>query len=99
MSGTVANWVVSGLFLVFGWWIATLQASLKELRCEDRDLAEKVQHIELLVAGKYVQKDEFDRLSAALFAKLDKIDDKRNDSNSLIKALFSKLDKIESIVK
>jgi hypothetical protein len=33
-----------------------------------------VQSIEVLVAGSYVKRDDMDKLTAALFAKLDKIE-------------------------
>ena len=39
-------------------------------------LAEKVNGIEILVAGNYVKKDDFDRFTDAIFSKLDKISDK-----------------------
>lgn len=56
--------------------ITTLRASLAEMREEDSKLAAKVQAIEVLVAGTYIKRDEFERLSAAIFAKLDKIIEK-----------------------
>ena len=39
-------------------------------------LADRVQAIEVLVAGSYIRRDEFERLSSAIFAKLDKIEGK-----------------------
>ena len=56
--------------------IAALRTSLTEMRDEDSKLASKVQAIEVLVAGTYIKRDEFERLSAAIFAKLDKIIEK-----------------------
>ena len=38
--------------------------------------ADKVQHIEVLVAGTYVKRDDMEKLGGALFAKLDKIEAK-----------------------
>lgn len=59
-------------------WDATrsLRISLAEMRHEDVLLANKVQAIEVLVAGTYVKRDELERMSQALFAKLDKIMEK-----------------------
>ena len=56
--------------------ISTLRTSLAEMREEDTKLASKVQAIEVLVAGTYIKRDEFERLSSAIFAKLDKIIEK-----------------------
>lgn len=49
---------------------------MQELKKVDCELADKVQHIEVLVAGSYVKREDFDRLASALFAKLDKIEEK-----------------------
>ena len=56
--------------------ISTLRTSLAEMREEDTKLSSKVQAIEVLVAGTYIKRDEFERLSAAIFSKLDKIIEK-----------------------
>lgn len=49
---------------------------LKDLQYADKELASKVSAIEILVAGNYIRRDEFANLSAAIFAKLDKIEGK-----------------------
>ena len=48
--------------------------SLQNLQAQDRSLAEKVGKIEVLVAGEYVKKDDFDRIIERLFDKLDHIE-------------------------
>ena len=59
-----------------GWVMKNLQDSMKSLRDSDEKLAAKVQSIEVLVAGTYIKRDDFDKTATALFAKLDKIDTK-----------------------
>jgi hypothetical protein len=59
-----------------GWILNSLKQSVDELRKADTILADKVQHIEVLVAGTYVKRDDMDKLGVALFAKLDKIESK-----------------------
>lgn len=59
-----------------GWVLSSLRDSINSLQKADRDLTSKVQAIEVLVAGSYVKRDDMDRLTAALFAKLDKIEAK-----------------------
>lgn len=66
-----------GLIAFMGGWIMrNLQESLIQLREADNRLVDKIQAIELLVAGAYVKRDDFDKMTQALFAKLDKIDAK-----------------------
>ena len=58
----------------FGWFLNVAWSSLKSLQEQDRALADKVARIEVLVAGEYVKKDEFDRAIERLFDKLDHIE-------------------------
>lgn len=70
------NIALSTISAVGGWWLKTMWESLRELRTADQELSNKVGAIEVLVAGQYIKRDEFDRLSNALFKKLDRIEDK-----------------------
>lgn len=56
-----------------GWWLKAIWEALRELQKADQMLAEKVSAIEVLVAGQYIRRDEFDKMATALFSKLDKI--------------------------
>ena len=73
---TLINIALGLLAFMGGWIMSNLQDSLKSLRTSDENLASKVQAIEVLVAGQYVKRDDFDRKIDALFAKLDAIDTK-----------------------
>jgi len=73
------NLFVGVIGAIGGWMLNRLQESLKSLHTADTELAQKVQSIEVVVAGQYVKRDEFQSLVNALFAKLDKIDDKINN--------------------
>lgn len=59
-----------------GWVLNNLRTSIDKLHTADADLSNKVQSIEVLVAGQYVKRDDLDKLTIALFAKLDKIEAK-----------------------
>jgi CHASE3 domain sensor protein len=65
LSGFLGGWVLNGL-----------RDSLKSLQAADESLTEKVQAIEVLVAGQYVKREDFSAVSKAMFEKLDKIYDK-----------------------
>ncbi len=56
-----------------GWWLKTIWEALLDLQKADQMLAEKVSAIEVLVAGQYIRRDEFEKIATALFSKLDKI--------------------------
>ena len=73
---TLINVALGLLAFMGGWIMSNLQDSLKSLRTSDENLASKVQAIEVLVAGQYVKRDDFDRKIDAMFAKLDSIDAK-----------------------
>jgi hypothetical protein len=49
---------------------------VKDLQVADKALTEKVGQIEVLVAGNYLRRDDFEHTIEALFKKLDKIEDK-----------------------
>jgi hypothetical protein len=77
MDGQTAFNLAVGLVSFFGGWVVkNLQDAMKSLQATDERLAAKVQSIEVLVAGQYIKREDFERTVEALFAKLDKIDAK-----------------------
>jgi len=73
---TLINSIIGVIGFMGAWILNSLNDSIKALKTADADLIKAVQHIELLVAGSYVKRDDLDKLSNALFTKLDKIDAK-----------------------
>ena len=61
-----------------GWWMKAMWESMKDLESADKRLTSEVSDLKVLVAGQYVKQDAFDRTIAALFAKLDRMEDKLN---------------------
>ena len=76
MDQTIINWLLAGFGALIGFLLNAVWQTVKDLQTADKALAEKVGNIEVLVAGAYVKKDEFTQSINALFAKLDKIEDK-----------------------
>ena len=68
------NVAMGFIMAIFGWFLRISWESMTSLQKQDRDLADKVARIEVLVAGEYVKKDEFDRAIERLFDKLDHIE-------------------------
>lgn len=69
----IFNILIGLISAMLGWWLNTVWASVNELRRADRELAEKVASIEVLVAGEYVTRDEFNNVMSQVFNKLDRI--------------------------
>jgi len=88
------NALIGGLFTGMGWVLKTLYSSLKDLQQADSKLADKVQNIELLVAGKYVTREDFINFNNAIFKKLDDIEERKDELSRQLGALFLKLDKL-----
>ena len=59
-----------------GWVLNNLRQSISDLQIQDSALADKVQRIEILVAGTYVKREEMERMTSAIFTKLDRIEQK-----------------------
>lgn len=76
MEQTIINFILGLFGMILGFMLRVLWQSVKDLRTEDRLLADKVNNIEVLVAGQYIKRDEFQQFSEAIFKKLDKIEDK-----------------------
>jgi hypothetical protein len=58
-----------------GWVLNTVWGAVKDLQAADKELAEKVGEIEVLVAGRYITRDEFNTTLSQVFVKLDTIRD------------------------
>ena len=73
---TVVNLLFGLASGFFGWVVNRIWESQKMRDEFEREITHKLQQVELLIAGDYVKKDEFRDLSRAIFAKLDKIENK-----------------------
>ena len=73
------NWIFGFMSILLGFLLNTAWQTIKDLQQEDKIIKERLTSIEVLVAGTYIKKDELDRLSDAIFAKLeDKLDNKED---------------------
>ena len=76
MSQEIFNWLLGGFGALLGFLMKAMWDAVKDLQTSDKDLADKVSKIEVLVAGEYVKKDEFNNVMLRLFEKLDHIENK-----------------------
>ena len=76
------DWVLTGFNAVLGFLLHAVWQATKDLQRADIELTKRVSEIEVLVAGNYVTRQEFDRVIDKLFSKLDAIEmklDKKAD--------------------
>jgi hypothetical protein len=76
MEQPIINWLLTGFGALIGFLLNAVWQAVKDLQAADKDLTEKVGQIEVLVAGNYLRRDDFEHTVEALFKKLDKIEDK-----------------------
>ena len=74
MDQTLFNIAISVTGFLGGWVLKVIWEAVKELQTADKILVEKVGTIEVLIAGNYMPKQDFDKIAAAIFTKLDKIE-------------------------
>ena len=65
--------LVAGLLV---WVVKSLWDAVRDLQDSDRKLTEKINNIEVLVAGDYVKREDFRIEMERLFKKLDAIEQK-----------------------
>jgi len=75
-SQTLINYIIALAGFLGGWVLKVLWDSINELRAVDSNLIDKVAAIEVMVAGSYITRDEFQRTITTMFTKLDRIEDK-----------------------
>ena len=76
MDQQLFNIVIGVAGALGGWWMKAMWEGLKDLQRTDHELTQQVNNLQVLVAGQYMRREEFDKLSRAIFAKLDRIEDK-----------------------
>lgn len=68
------NIALGGGGAVLGYILKGIRDSVNALHVADKELTDRVQHIEVLVAGKYITREEFTAMHIRLFDKLDMIE-------------------------
>lgn len=76
MDQQIINWLLGIFGALIGFLMNAIWQAVKDLQKADKELTEKVGTIEVLVAGEYVKKDQFEKYADAVFKKLDRIEEK-----------------------
>jgi len=76
MDQTIINAIIGGFGAALAFILKVVWEGLRELQKADVELASKLSEVQLQVAGNYVKREDLESSVKALFAKLDKIEDK-----------------------
>lgn len=76
MDQQLFNIVIGVAGALGGWWMKAMWEGLKDLQKTDHELTQQVNNLQILVAGQYMRREEFDKVGQAIFTKLDRIEDK-----------------------
>jgi len=74
MDQTLINYLMAGFGAATSFILRVIWEGLRELQKCDLEITSKINEIQLLVAGQYVKKEDLEKLSTALFNKLDRIE-------------------------
>ena len=76
MDQTFVNMIIAGLLSAISFILKVIWDGLRELQKADVELTGQIGRVRLMMADSYIKKEDFDRMANALFAKLDKIENK-----------------------
>jgi hypothetical protein len=87
LDQTLINYLMAGFGAAISFILKVIWEGLRELQKCDLDITSRISQLQLLVAGEYVKKEDLERSTnmqreyfekslTALFAKLDKIENK-----------------------
>lgn len=79
MDQTIVNWLLGGFGALLGFMLKVIWQAVKDLQAADKQLSDEVSTMKVLVAGDYVRKDYLEKTVAALFSKLDRIEERIED--------------------
>ena len=68
--------IIAGLLSAISFILKVIWDGLRELQKADVELTGQIGRVRLMMSDSYIKKEDFDRMANALFAKLDKIENK-----------------------
>ena len=79
------NMIIAGLLSAISFILKVVWDGLRELQKADVELTGQIGRVRLMMSDSYIKKEDFDRMANALFAKLDKIENKLDGKADKIK--------------
>ena len=72
-SQELFNVIFSVVGVLMGWCLKVIWSTMSELRDSDKEMMEKMSRIEVLVAGSYVKREDYQKAMERLFERLDEL--------------------------
>jgi len=76
MDQTTINWILGGTSALFGALFNIIWASIRDLQKSQNRTRIRLGEVEVLVAGDYLKRQDFEKFVDRVIVKLDSIDDK-----------------------
>lgn len=74
MEQLIINSAFAGLAAVLSFLLKVVWDGLRDLQKADIELATQIASVKLMMSDTYIKKEDFDRMTNALFNKLDRIE-------------------------
>lgn len=72
-SQELFNVIFSVAGVLMGWCLKVIWSTMSELRDSDKEILDKIARIEVLVAGSYVKREDYQKTMERLFERLDEL--------------------------
>lgn len=76
MDQIIVNAVLTGLLAAIAFTLRVMWDGFRELQKADLEQLAQISSLKVLMADAYIKKEDFDRMTSAIFSKLDKIENK-----------------------
>ena len=74
----IFQWLIAIIGSLTAWGAKNVVDSVNAINLENHRLDERINGLEILLASQYVRTDRFDATVTALFAKMDRVEDKQD---------------------
>jgi len=68
------NWLVAGISGLLGFFLRVMWGAVTDLQKADEEIVKKVNQIEVIVAGNYLTREDFNKFMERLYNKLETIE-------------------------
>lgn len=76
MDQIIVNAILTGLLAAIAFTLRVMWDGFRELQKADLEQLAQISSLKVLMADAYIKKEDFDRMTSAIFSKLDKIENK-----------------------
>lgn len=76
MDQILINSALTGLMTAIAFVVKVIWQGLRDLQQTDIDMLGQIASTRLMMSDSYIKKEDFERMTSAIFSKLDKIENK-----------------------